>query len=75
MGLLTTTDDSNAEPTLTIDQQIALQHAKAAENIAAHLEAISTYLFNVQAPQLQGINTSLEEGFRQRYGRYPGTEA
>lgn len=52
------------EPALTFDQQIALQHAKAAENAVAHLEAISS--------TLAGINNTLAENFRQRYGRYPG---
>lgn len=71
MGLLDTPGGAAAEPELTVDQQIALRHAKAAEKIASQVEAIANYLFSVQAPKLEGINASLSEDFRKRYGIYP----
>jgi hypothetical protein len=67
MGLLDTPGATFPEPALTVDQQIALQHAKAAENAAAHLEAISSSLVS--------INNMLAEDFRERHGRYPGSQS
>lgn len=74
MGLLDTPDGAAPGPALTIDQQIALQHAKAAENIARHLDDLNNYLVNTQAVKLQTIINTMAEDFRQRYGRYPGSE-
>lgn len=74
MGFLDTPDGTVPAPALTIDQEIALQHAKAAENIARHLDDLNNYLVNTQAPQLQAINSTMAEDFRKRYGRYPGGE-
>lgn len=71
MGLLDTPGDAASQVALTVDQQIALRHAKAAEKSASQLEAIVNYLFSVQAAKLEGINASLSEDFRRRYGCYP----
>ncbi|MBS9536140.1 hypothetical protein KIH27_21380 [Mycobacterium sp. M1] len=74
MGLLDTPDGTTPAPALTVDQQIALQHAKAAENIARHLDDLNNYLVNTQAVQLQTIVNTLAEDFRKRHGHYPGSE-